>query len=195
MPDHRERPVLGVSSPSQWVSRFLPAAPAGQDSDADRLLDLAAGGGRHALLARSRGWQVVAVDRSIAALTALEDPGIDVVATDLEVGDPRQALLDATGGRKFGAVIVANYLHRPLLAHLAGLLAPDGRLIYETFMDGNAAFGKPSNPDFLLRRDELLEAFAPLLTITAFEQGFVETPTPRMVQRLCAIHGAPVLPQ
>jgi len=190
MPDHPER-----SPPSPWVGRFLPEAPSDPDSGAGWLLDLAAGGGRHAVLAQSRGWQVVAVDRATDALTAPDDPGIAVVEADLEVGDPHQALLDATGGRRFGAVIVANYLHRPLLPHLAGLLVPEGRLIYETFMDGNAAFGKPSNPDFLLRQDELAAAFAPVLSVAAFEQGFVETPTPRMVQRLCAINGAPVLPQ
>jgi len=193
MPDHPER-----SAPSSWVCRFLPEAPSGPDSEPDSdagwLLDLAAGGGRHAVLARSRGWRVAAVDRATAALRALDDPGIAVVAADLEMGDAREALLKATAGRRFGAVIVANYLHRPLLPHLAGLLVPDGRLIYETFMDGNAAFGKPSNPDFLLRQDELVAVFAPLLSVTAFEQGFIETPTPRMVHRLCAINGAPVLP-
>lgn len=189
MPEHPEQPA-----PSPWVSRFLPIAPSGAQGEASGVLDLAAGSGRHTTLARSRGWSVVAVDRKAEKLLALDDPGIAVVEADLEAGDPDRALAEAAGGRAYAAVIVTNYLHRPLSPLLPALLAPNGRLIYETFMDGNAAYGKPSNPDFLLHRNELLETFAPCLTIAAFEQGFVDRPTPRMVQRLCAINGAPVLP-
>ena len=65
---------------------------------------------------------------------------------------------------------MTNYLHRPLLPVLAQSLAEDGVLIYETFMAGNEKFGRPSNPDFLLRPGELLQAFAGL-TLVAFEQG------------------------
>jgi hypothetical protein len=74
-----------------------------------------------------------------------------------------------------------------LLPLLAGALEPRGVLIYETFAAGNAAHGKPGNPDFLLRRGELLDAFAPTLDIVAYEDGYVETPRPAVVQRICAI--------
>jgi len=189
MPDHRER-----SAPSDWVGRFLPETPDDHGRKAGWVLDLAAGNGRHTLLARSRGWQVLAVDRVAEPLAGLGDPGITVVEADLEAGDPHGALMEATSGRAFSAVIVTNYLYRPQLPFLARLLAPQGRLIYETFMHGNAAFGKPGNPDFLLQPNELFEAFAPALSIVAFEQGLVEAPAPRMIQRLCAFNGAPVLP-
>ena len=53
-------------------------------------------------------------------------------------------------------------------------------------MLGNERFGKPSNPQFLLRPGELLEAFKDL-TVKAFEEGPVSVPKPAMIQRLCAV--------
>lgn len=91
---------------------------------------------------------------------------------------------------RFAAIVVTNYLHRPLFPHLVRSLAPGGVLIYETFAAGNAAFGKPSNPDFLLKPAELLHfalGSTPQLRIVAFEDGYVAHPAPAMVQRLCAI--------
>ena len=83
-------------------------------------------------------------------------------------------------------MVVANYLHRPLFAALAAALDEGGVLIYETFMTGNEKFGRPSNPAFLLRPGELLQAFPGLATV-AFEQGTVERPKPAVIQRLCAV--------
>ena len=83
---------------------------------------------------------------------------------------------------------MTNYLHRPLFAPLAAALAPDGVLIYETFAIGNERFGRPRNPDFLLRPGELIDAFA-ALTILAFEQGEVSQPRPAVIQRIAAIAG------
>jgi hypothetical protein len=91
-------------------------------------------------------------------------------------------------GRRFAAVVVTNYLHRPLFAALEQSLEAGGVLIYETFMAGNERFGRPSNPAFLLKPAELLSAFAALTPI-AFEQGYVERPKPAMMQRLCALNG------
>jgi len=85
---------------------------------------------------------------------------------------------------------VANYLHRPLFPLLVDALREGGVLIYETFMLGNERFGRPSNPNFLLRPGELLEAFGGPLTVVAFEQGEVVLPKPAVVQRLCAVRGA-----
>ncbi len=86
---------------------------------------------------------------------------------------------------------MTNYLHRPLFPALQDALAPGGVLIYETFALGNERFGRPSNPAFLLRPGELLEAFGRSLTVIAFEQGIVERPKPAAVQRIAAIKGRP----
>lgn len=172
-------------APSRWVARFLPAAaPAG-----GLVLDLAAGRGRHVRLARSRGWRVAAVDRDTGALAALaaEDDGIDALTMDLESGDAAATVRAAGAAGPFDIVIVCNYLHRPLLPHLPALLKPGGRLIYETFMAGNEAWGRPRNPDFLLRPGELLTAFGGGLTVLAFEQGFEAAPSPRVVQRYAGL--------
>jgi SAM-dependent methyltransferase len=143
------------------------------------VLDLASGQGRHARLFAERGLQVVAVDREPPAI-----PGVDVVKANLEDGNPWPI-----EGQRFAAIVVTNYLHRPLFPMLARSLEEGGVLIYETFMIGNEKFGRPSNPDFLLRPGELLEAFASL-AVVAFEQGVVERPKPAAIQRLCATRAA-----
>jgi SAM-dependent methyltransferase len=147
------------------------------------VLDLACGAGRHARLFAALGHPVLALDRDPQLLAAAASPGIETMLHDLEApGAP----WPFTAGR-FAAIVVTNYLHRPLLAQLAASLAPDGVLIYETFAVGNEAFGKPSNPDFLLRPGELLGlAHAAGLRVIAYEDGFVSQPKPAMVQRLCA---------
>ena len=162
---------------SAWIAGFAPlVAPQA------RVLDLAAGYGRHARLFASRGASVLAVDRDPAALATLA--GVDGVETriaDLEKG------AWPLGDARFDAVVVANYLHRPLFPHLLAALADDGVLLYETFAEGNERFGRPSNPDFLLRAGELLEVVRGRLTVVAFEQGEVGGPRSAVVQRLAAV--------
>lgn len=142
------------------------------------VLDVACGSGRHARLFASRGREVVAVDREAQSIE-----GVRFVQADLEDGRPWPF-----AGERFGCIVVANYLHRPLFRPLEDALADGGVLIYETFMTGNERYGRPSNPAFLLQPYELLIAFARLNTL-AFEQGYVEQPKPAMVQRLCAVRG------
>jgi len=146
------------------------------------VLDLACGYGRHARWLIKQGYRVEAVDRDEQALAHLQGiPHLNAVAADLE-NDPWPFY-----GRRFDGIVVSRYLHRPLLPLLADCLRPQGVLIYETFMAGNERFGKPSNPDFLLKPNELLDVFARQLKIVAFEQGSVLKPKPAEIQRLCAI--------
>ena len=139
------------------------------------VLDVACGQGRHSRFFSEKGFQVVAVDREPQSLPK----GIDFVRANLEDGSPWPF-----AGRLFGGIVVTNYLHRPLFPHLAASLAEGGVLIYETFMLGNEKYGRPSNPEFLLRPGELLEAFKDLSAI-GFEQGYAERPKPAVVQRIC----------
>lgn len=140
------------------------------------VLDVACGGGRHSRFFKDLGFQVVAVDREPAELE-----GIRFVKADLEGASPWPF-----AGERFGAVVVTNYLHRPLFPQLVSSLAVGGVLIYETFMLGNERFGRPSNPAFLLRPGELREAFAGLQEL-GFEEGEFETPKRAMIQRICAL--------
>lgn len=163
----------GGLTPSSWVLRWASRVAAGT------LLDLACGTGRHSRLFLELGLQVVAVDREPQDI-----PGARFIQADLEDGSPWPL-----SGHRFQAVVVTNYLHRPLFPRLLEALAPGGLLIYETFMLGNERHGKPSNPDFLLRPGELLEAFRGL-AILGFEEGFVATPKSSRIQRLCAAAAA-----
>ena len=167
--------------PSPWVRRFVPLIRPG-----GRVLDLAAGGGRHTRLLLDMGYSVTAVDRDVSQLQQFAGARCAVLELDLEAGDPAAAM--AAAGHDYNGVIVTNYLHRPLFAGLGAALAPGGVLIYQTFAAGNERLGRPRNPDFLLRPGELLDAFAGL-TIVAFEQGEVAMPRPAVIQRLAAIAG------
>ena len=160
----------GSLAPSAWVTRWAPLVTRGT------VLDVACGGGRHAKFFLDRNLKVAAVDRE-----AQNIPGARFIQADLEDGSPWPF-----PGERFEALVVTNYLHRPLMGQLAASLAENGVLMYETFMLGNERFGKPSNPEFLLRPGELLECFKGL-TVKAFEEGEVADPKPAMIQRLCAV--------
>lgn len=176
-------PSPSHDEPSAWVRRFAALIPAG-----GTVLDLACGKGRHARLLASLGYAVEAVDHDADALAGLTDvPGIAARQANLE-GGPWPYY-----GFAFDGIVVANYLHRPLIPHLARTLAEGGVMIYETFMVGNERFGKPSNPAHLLRVGELLELLGKRFAVVAFEQGEVAHPRPAVVQRICVQRGTSLI--
>jgi SAM-dependent methyltransferase len=167
--------------PSAWVVRF-----AGLIRPGGRALDVACGGGRHARLLASLGHAVEAVDRDAPALAGLADVArVRTTCSDIEGGAWPYP------GARFDAVVVTNYLHRPLLPVLVSSLAQGGVLLYETFARGNERYGRPSNPEFLLESGELLRACA-ALRIVAYEDVRVDVPRPALVQRICAINAQAV---
>lgn len=167
--------------PSDWVRRFAHLLPA-----PGPVLDLACGGGRHAKLLAALGYDVEAVDRDRTALSTLANvQGVTTTLLDLETEHWPLT------GRSFAGVVVTNYLYRPHFDSLLRMIQPSGVLIYETFMVGNEMFGKPSNPNFLLQPDELLERVQGHFTVVAFEQGRFDVPRPACVQRICAIAKRP----
>lgn len=143
------------------------------------MLDVASGGGRHARYFAERGNKVTAVDRDVSALSPTAN--VEIVRADLEDGSPWPF-----AGRRFGAVIGVFYLHRPLMPVLLDALEPGGVLIYETFMVGNERFGKPSNPDFLLKDGELLESVRGRFSVVAYEARLISEPKMALVQRIAA---------
>lgn len=165
---------LADAPPSPWVARWASLIRPGGE-----VLDLACGAGRHARFLAGLGFEVLAVDRDTGLFPA-PPPGVRLVAADLE-GAPWPF-----PGYRWDAIVVTNYLHRPLLPVLAGSLEPGGVLVYETFARGNERFGKPSNPDFLLAPGELLEAVRGRLRVVAYEDLVVDEPRPAAIQRLCA---------
>ncbi len=157
---------------SPWVRRWAPLIkPRGT------VLDVACGSGRHLRWLQSQGFAVTGVDRDATAVQPLHELGRLIVA---DIENAAWPLADEV----YEAVIVTNYLGRPLLATIVASVAPGGVLIYETFAAGNEAFGKPSNPHFLLLPGELLWACA-TLQVAAYEDGLLTDP-PRRVQRIAA---------
>ena len=165
-------------NPSPWLQRWAHLLP-----DGGSVLDVACGRGRHLRWLAGRGHRVTGIDRDAAALAASADlvatAGATLVEADIENGPW------PCPGQTFDAVVVSNYLWRPLWPALLAALAPGGVLVYETFSAGNQTVGKPSRPDFLLQPGELLARCAGL-RVVAFEDGYLDRPA-RFVQRVVAV--------
>jgi SAM-dependent methyltransferase len=131
-----------------------------------------------------KGHDVTALDKNPEALSKISSSiGISPYEFDLETGSwPFSEL-------KFDAIVVTNYLYRPILQNIVDTLSPSGILIYETFMSGNEQFGRPSNPDFLLRPNELINLVHEKLNVLLYEAGRVNDPKPGLIQRICAVSG------
>jgi SAM-dependent methyltransferase len=170
----------GTEAPSAWVQRWSHLVPTGGS-----VLDVACGHGRHLRWFSQRGHAVTGVDRSPEAITAVTPLGRAVLA-DIENGPW------PFDGERFDAVVVTNYLWRPLLSRIVDSVAEGGVLLYETFASGNESVGKPSRPDFLLQPGELLQA-SQGLHVVAYEDGFCDRPE-RFVQRLAAVRKRPGTP-
>jgi len=170
-------PMPHIPPVSAWVARFAPLVPRTAP-----VLDLACGSGRHLRHFRDRGHTVAGVDidlQGVADLAGAE--GVEILRADIEGGPWPFA------GRRFAGIVVANYLHRPLLPVIVEAVAPGGMLIYETFAQGNQRFGRPSTAAYLLKAGELLDAVAGRLQVVAYEHGEVASPRAAVVQRICAI--------
>ena len=168
--DHHQQ-----SGPAETIVRWSPLVKPGA-----RVLDVAAGGGRHALWFAERDAAVTAVDRDTTSLLARPHANIRAVEADLENAPWPFA------GEQFDAVVIVNYLWRSLLPQLIDSVAPDGLLMYETFASGNEQFGRPRNPDFLLRRGELIEAIGSELIVLEYAHGPIGRPPRAVRQRLLA---------
>jgi len=164
--------------PAAWLRRHAPLIAPGS-----RVLDLAAGHGRNARFLASLGHDVVAVDRDADALSALA--GVARVATRvLDLETPSWPL----AGERFDAIVVNHYLHRPSFDAMLAALSDSGVLIYETFAAGNEAFGRPSNPAFLLAAGELLERTLGRMAVVSYEEGRVDRAGgSAVIQRLAAV--------
>ncbi len=145
------------------------------------MLDVACGSGRHAAWLAAKGHHVTGVDRDAQALAQLPT---NVTAVHADIENDAWPL----AYEQFDAVVVTNYLWRPLWPQIMGSVRDGGVLLYETFAQGNEAYGKPSRPDFLLQPGELLRVCAGW-QVVAYEHGLRSQPQ-RVVQRIAAIKPA-----
>jgi SAM-dependent methyltransferase len=165
--------------PSPWVVRFS-ALITGD------VLDIACGNGRHTRYFADQGHKVTALDRDISGLADLkENRNVELIKIDLEKHSISST--NILPKKTYNAVIVTNYLWRPLMPHIISAVDNGGILIYETFSSGNEAFGKPNNPEYLLKPAELLKLVDGKLNIIAYESGVIKTPRIAVIQRICAI--------
>tara|TARA_Y100001970_G_C14259923_1_gene879517 strand:+ start:15129 stop:15680 length:552 start_codon:yes stop_codon:yes gene_type:complete len=162
--------------PSEWVMRF-----SNYITPKSKVLDVACGSGRHSSLMLSLGHRVTSIDIDVSGLFYLKrQSNLRIIETDLE-NKPWPL-----GKEKFQAIIVTNYLYRPLIPQLVNSLSTNGLLIYETFAKGNEVFGRPRNPKYLLDRGELISFFSDKLNIIAYEDLEVISPRKSVKQRICA---------
>lgn len=170
-----------IAPPSPWVVRHGDHLGAGS-----RVLDVACGGGRHLRHFLAKGCRVTGIDIDVSAVADLAGADAEIVRHDLEDGSPWPL-----GDARFDAVVVVRYLHRPLLPRLVASVGGGGVLIYETFARGHERFGRPRNPDFLLRPSELLDAVRGELRVLAYEEAEEGQPAPAVLQRVAAARGHP----
>lgn len=148
------------------------------------VLDLACGSGENGLFVAGLGLPVVLADRSAEALDvarrSAQARGLaaDFWEVDLEAG------ANPLPEEYYRAVLVFHYLHRPLIPALRWAIRSGGILIYETFTSKQPKFGRPTNPDFLLRPGELTRWFQDWQIIHEFE-GLLEDPPRAMAQIVC----------
>jgi SAM-dependent methyltransferase len=173
----------GTQAVSPWVARWSHLV-----AEQGHVLDVACGMGRHTLHFLQKKCHLAPID--------IDSSAIEYIANQLNQEQRNRTELVCADlenapwplpGRRFDAVIVTNYLWRPLLPQLMQSLDEGGVLIYETFAVGNETVGKPSRPDFLLKPGELLQTCAQgKLRVIAYEDGFLETPD-RFMQRVVAV--------
>jgi SAM-dependent methyltransferase len=172
-------PHRDSGKPSRWIERFAPLLPTGGS-----VLDLACGGGRHGRLFLEDGARVTCLDQDVSFVDDLAGKA-EIIKADLEEGRPWPL-----GERTFDAVVVVNYLFRPLMPQLIEAVAAGGLFLYETFSMGNERYDRPRNPDHLLRPGELLAAVEGRLQVLAYESGIeARGGGPKVVQRICAMRG------
>jgi len=134
------------------------------------VLDLACGFGRNGLFLVTHQIPVTFADKNSAALLQIE------AALQTQAGSGQTWQVDfevaaekPLAARQFDAILVFNYLHRPLLGAIKQAVRPGGLIFYETFTVDQGAYGKPSNPDFLLRKGELRDSFQDWQVLHDFE--------------------------
>lgn len=171
------QPQALSDAPSPWVVRWSHLLTAQAT-----VLDIACGAGRHLAWFAQRGHAVTGLDQDVTEAQR-RVPHATLISADLERGP--WPLLDGEQPQQFGAVVVTNYLWRPLFGTMVRSVAPGGVFLYETFGLGQETMGRPARAEYLLQPGELLAACRDL-HVVAYENGTLEHPL-RFVQRIAAV--------
>ncbi|MBK9305616.1 MAG: dihydroneopterin aldolase [Nitrospira sp.] len=157
-----QRLIGAEPRPASFLIQQLPRLPT-----TGKVLDVAAGAGRHTLCLASLGYQVEAVDRDSHALTQLSSAAharnlteITTRTVDLEPLPPQKPNL---GQSAYDVILVFFYLTRPLFPHIIDALKPGGLLLYETFLiDNHLRYQHPRRHEFCLLHNELIRLISDL---------------------------------
>lgn len=168
---------------NKWDQRYQNATAPGEPSYALRefshllpqsgtALDIACGLGADALFLAQRGFTVHAWDNSQVAIRKLQQFAaqrnliVNAQCHDVSISPP-----PATS---FDIIHVGHFLERELCPAIAAALKPGGLLFYQTFcVEKVDTSHGPSNPDFLLQKNELLRLFASLQVVVYHELGML----------------------
>ena len=161
------------------LSLFVPQTSGGP------ILDLACGNGHNGLFLASQGLPVILADISEEALDRAgklaEKMGVEAAFWQVDLEKADQDPLEADF---FSAIVVFRYLHRPLIPYIRKALKKEGVLVYETYTLDQARFGKPHNPDFLLKPGELSSWFEDW-EIAHYFEGIKQDPERAIAQIVC----------
>ena len=117
-----------------------------------KALDIACGVGRNTHFLADNGFEVDAVDLSDYALSQVrEDENIIKIEEDLDTYSLET--------NKYDVIVNINYLNRRFFPQIKEALKSGGVIIFETFIVAHGDFNNPANPEYLLRKNELLHAF------------------------------------
>jgi tellurite methyltransferase len=138
-----------------------------------RALDIAMGSGRNAIYLAKMGFKVEGVDISREAVEeALSHAREEGVSIQTRVEDLEK--IPSIDEEAYALVICFNYLQRSLIPQMKNWVKLGGMLVYETFIVDQVQFGKPRNPDHLLRHNELLHMFRDF-RVLRYREGIIES--------------------
>jgi len=154
--------------PAQLLVQNVELLPKG------RVLDVAMGSGRNAIYLARLGFDVKGIDISSEAVnTALESAEKIGVNIKAQVANLEDNYCIEKGA--YDVIICFNYLQRSLIPQIKDGLRRGGIVVYETFIIDQAEFGKPKNPDYLLKHNELLDMFRDFRCLR-YREGVSEGP-------------------
>ncbi len=164
---------------SSLIKKYLPQLQSLMADKQSSMLDLACGGGRNGLYLVGNNIPVTFADIKVNALEQVKQSLNGASSEKQQLAqywqvDFEQSLISPLQGKSFASIMVFRYLHRPLFEQIKAAIKPSGMIIYETFTEQQARYGRPKNPDFLLRPGELLEQFSNWRILHSFE-GVINT--------------------
>lgn len=132
-------------------------------------LDVASGTGRNSIYLASEGFDVDAIDISQVALNELSKKGFENITCKLVDLDDYELSTNT-----YDLIVMSNFLDRDLIPKLSVAVKINGILFIETYMEDKENEKTPSNPDFLLKKDELKSFFNEEFEIIEYDEFFNE---------------------